>query len=223
MMKEAPVLQISLDHSNLDAALAAAQIAVDAGIDWLEAGTPLIMHEGVRAVKALRERFPNVPLVADIKGMDGGGGEAAMMARAGANYVVVMSVAAPATVAAAVRSGKEHGIKVMADIMAAPDRPAYARRMEELGVDIVVDHIGYDERTANPSLNIWSDLDAILKAVTIPVQAVGGLSLEDLERLPAAGVRHMVVGGPIVGYRPGDEATLGEKLSEVVQRVKKQG
>ena len=41
-------------------------------------------------MRALRERFPQVPIVADLKIMDGGYLEAEMMAKAGATHVVVM-------------------------------------------------------------------------------------------------------------------------------------
>ena len=36
-----PLVQISLDLTNLADALEMAEIAVSAGVDWLEAGTPL--------------------------------------------------------------------------------------------------------------------------------------------------------------------------------------
>jgi 3-hexulose-6-phosphate synthase len=35
-----PTIQISLDLTNIDEALAMARVAVRAGVDWLEAGTP---------------------------------------------------------------------------------------------------------------------------------------------------------------------------------------
>ena len=69
-------------------------------MDWLEAGTPLILAEGLRAVSALRERFPDHPVVADLKTMDGGYLEAEMMAKAGADLVVVMGRAHEATIRA---------------------------------------------------------------------------------------------------------------------------
>ncbi len=66
-----PHVQVSLDLTSLDEALHVAEIAVGAGVDWLEAGTPLILAEGLRAVRGLHERFPDVPIVADLKTMDG--------------------------------------------------------------------------------------------------------------------------------------------------------
>ena len=76
-----PIVQISLDVINIDEALSTAEMALRAGVDWLEAGTPLILAEGMHGVRALRERFPNMPIVADLKTMDGGYLEAEMMAR----------------------------------------------------------------------------------------------------------------------------------------------
>ncbi len=67
-----PIVQISLDLTTIEEALLTAQLAIRAGVDWLEAGTPLIIAEGMNGVRALRQRFPNVPIVADLKTMDGG-------------------------------------------------------------------------------------------------------------------------------------------------------
>ena len=67
-----PIVQISLDITDLDEALETAETAIRAGVDWLEVGTPLIIAEGMHGVRALRARFPEVPLVADLKTMDGG-------------------------------------------------------------------------------------------------------------------------------------------------------
>ena len=102
-----PVVQISLDLTDITEALATAELALRAGVDWLEAGTPLILAEGLHGVRALRERFPGVPLVADLKTMDGGYLEAEMMAKAGATHVVVMARAHPATVKVVVQAGKD--------------------------------------------------------------------------------------------------------------------
>src|SRR5271155_1938059 len=110
-----PIVQISLDLTNLDEAVETAALAMRAGVDWLEAGTPLILAEGLHGVRALREAFPGVPIVADLKTMDGGYLEAEMMARAGATHVVVMARAHPATIKQVVQCGKDYDVKVMGD------------------------------------------------------------------------------------------------------------
>src|SRR3989475_7138891 len=138
------VVQISLDLTTIDEALDHARKAVRAGVDWLEAGTPLILAEGLRAVRALRREFPEHPIVADLKTMDGGYLEAEMMAKAGATHVVVMARAHEETIKCAVKAGRDLGIKVMGDNLACPDMVAAARQLEDLGCDYIVHHIGYD-------------------------------------------------------------------------------
>ena len=199
-----PVIQISLDFTNLAEALDMAQRAVRAGVDWLEAGTPLILAEGLNAVRGLRREFPH-PIVADLKTMDGGYLEAEMMAKAGATHVVVMGQAHPATIKAVVQAGRDFGVKVMGDDLACADKPAAARRMQDLGLDYIVHHIGYDERR-DPEVirehggrapTPLDELAAVVDAVTIPVQAVGGLTVAQTSELPRYGVRHLVLGAPL--------------------------
>lgn len=200
-----PVVQISLDLTSIEEALDHARKAVRAGVDWLEAGTPLILAEGLRAVQALRREFPAHPIVADLKTMDGGYLEAEMMAKAGATHVVVMARAHPATIKVVVKAGRDYGLRVMGDDLGCEDKPAAARAMDDLGVDYIVHHVGYDERRDPAVLaarggrapSPLDDLQAVVKAVSIPVQAVGGLSVEQVLQLPKYGVYHLVLGAPL--------------------------
>src|SRR6202050_3374843 len=140
------IVQISLDITSIPEALETARLAMRAGVDWLEAGTPLIIAEGMNGVRALRADFPGVPIIADLKTMDGGWLEAELMAKAGATHVVVMERAHPETIKMVVKAGKDLGVKVMGDNLGAEDMIAAARRLEDLGCDFVIHHIGYDER-----------------------------------------------------------------------------
>ncbi len=207
------IVQISLDLIDLDEALATAAMALRAGVDWLEAGTPFILAEGLNGVKNLRARFPGVPIVADLKTMDGGYLEAEMMAKAGATHVVVMARAHEETVKCVVRAGRDFGVKVMGDNLGCPDMVAAAQWLEELGCDFVVHHIGYDERRgiAATGKRMPSPLDQlreIVQSVNIPVQAVGGLSLEQAIRCPEYGAPLVVLGAPLTidadAFKTGD-------------------
>jgi 3-hexulose-6-phosphate synthase/6-phospho-3-hexuloisomerase len=197
-----PIVQISLDLTTISEALSTAQMARRAGVDWLEAGTPLIIAEGMNGVRALREVFPHVPIVADLKTMDGGYLEAEMMAKAGATHVVVMARAHEETIRCVVKAGRDFGVKVMGDNMVCDDMVAAARWLEDLGCDYIVHHIGYDERRgiAARGHRMPSPLDQlreVVQAVTIPVQAVGGLSIEQAIRTPEYGAPLVVLGAPL--------------------------
>jgi 3-hexulose-6-phosphate synthase len=196
------VVQISLDLISIPEALETARMALRAGVDWLEAGTPLIIAEGMNGVRALRAEFPETPIVADLKTMDGGWLEAEMMAKAGATHVVVMERAHPETIKVVVQAGKDFGVKVMGDNLAAEDMVAAARRLEDLGCDFVIHHIGYDERrglaaAGRPYPSPLDQLREIVAAVRVPVQAVGGLSIEQAIRTPEYGASVVVLGAPL--------------------------
>jgi len=217
-----PKVQVSLDVTSIDEALELAHQAMEAGVDWLEAGTPLILAEGLHGVRALRREFPEAPIVADLKTMDGGYLEAEMMARAGASMVVVMGRAHPATIKAVVRAAKDCNLKVMGDNLAAPDKAACAKLMEDLGVDYVVHHTGYDERREAPASPL-DELDRVVRAVSVPVQAVGGLTIEQAVSLPKRGAPLVVLGAPLVIDADAFHAAnrdIVAVLREIVRRIK---
>ncbi len=221
-----PIVQISLDVTTIHEALEMAEIAVEAGIDWLEAGTPLLLGEGLHAVQALRKAYPDHPIVADLKTMDGGYLEAEMMAKAGATHVVVMGVAHPATVRAVVRAARHYGIAVMGDILGAPDKIANARFLEQTGVDYIIVHTGFDERGEDPARSPFDHLREVVEAVSVPVQAVGGLSMEQASQMPKLGAPLVVIGAPLVidnqEFRPRtDRHELLHILKQFVATVKR--
>ena len=221
---EFPIVQLSLDLTSLDEAIETAEIAIEAGVDWLEAGTPLLLAEGLRAVERLRARFPDHPIVADLKTMDGGYLEAEMMAKAGADLVVVMGRAHEATIRRVVDAGRDFDIKVMGDNLAAEDRVANAVWLERLGVDFIVHHIGFDERGLITGLSPLDEIDEVVRAVSIPVQAVGGLTIEQAVECPARGAPLVVVGAPLVidgaAFRPADGA-LFPKLKTICEDIRR--
>ncbi len=225
-----PTVQISLDLTNLDEALETAALALRAGVDWLEAGTPLILAEGLRSVRTLRENFPDVPIVADLKTMDGGYLEAEMMAKAGATHVVVMARAHEETIRCVVKAGQDFGCKVMGDNLGCPDMVEGAKWLEDRGCDYVIHHIGYDERrgiaaAGNRMPSPLDQLREVVAAVSVPVQAVGGLSLEQAIACPSYGAPLVVLGAPLTidadAFKTAD-GNLEDSLRMICQAVHKQ-
>ncbi|MFH6603873.1 orotidine 5'-phosphate decarboxylase / HUMPS family protein [Maribacter algicola] len=222
-----PIVQISLDLTNIDEALKTAEMALRAGVDWLEAGTPLILAEGLHGVRKLREAFPQTPIVADLKTMDGGYLEVEMMAKAGATHVVVMARAHEETIKVVVQAGKDFNVKVMGDNLGCPDMIEGAKMLEKLGCDFIVHHIGYDERRGiaaqgKPMPSPLDQLKEVVDAVKIPVQAVGGLSLEQAIRCPEYGAPLVVLGAPLTidadAFRTAD-GDLESSLRLICQKI----
>ncbi len=220
-------VQLSLDLVDLDEAIRTAEIAVRAGVDWLEVGTPLIIAEGMHGVRELRSRYPKVPIVADLKTMDGGWLEAELMSKAGATHVVVMGQAHEETVELVVKAGRDLGVKIMGDNMAMPDVVDGAKRLEQLGCDYIVHHIGYDMRNLQRERGLTPPtpldrLKEVVQAVSVPVQAVGGLTVEQAIDTPRYGAPLVVIGAPLAIDAHAFRATSGDlegTLRAICERV----
>jgi len=154
--------------------------------------------------------------------MDGGYLEAEMMAKAGASFVVVMGRAHEATIRRVIDAGRDFNIRVMGDNLAADDRVESAKWMAKLGVDVIVHHIGFDERRMVRGLSPLDELDDVIRAVPVPVQAVGGLSIEQAIECARRGAPFVVVGAPLVidgtAFRPA-EGNLFDKLKQICDSV----
>ena len=111
--------QLSLDRTLLAEAVELASLGVAAGVQVIEAGTILILSEGARQVlPRLKDRFPDHPIVADLKCTDGGGPEVGLMFDLGASSATVMASASDATIRMAVREAERRsGCQVMVDTM----------------------------------------------------------------------------------------------------------
>ena len=222
-----PTVQISLDLVDLDEAIETAAMALRSGVDWLEAGTPLLLAHGLSSVRALRENFPDAPIVADLKTMDGGYLEAEMMAKAGATHVVVMARAHEETIKCVVQCGKDYGVGVMGDNLGCPDMVEGARQLQDLGCGYIVHHIGYDERrgiaaAGNRMPSPLDQLKEVVAAVSVPVQAVGGLSIEQAVACPSYGAPLVVLGAPLTIEADSFQTASGnveESLKMICQQI----
>jgi 3-hexulose-6-phosphate synthase/6-phospho-3-hexuloisomerase len=111
----------------------------------------------------------------------------------------------------------------MGDNLGCPDMVEGARQMEDLGCDYVIHHIGYDERRgiAARGERMPSPLDQlreVVAAVKIPVQAVGGLTLDQAIRTPEYGAPLVVIGAPLAVDADAFK-TAGGNLEETLRLI----
>ena len=209
-----PIVQIALDYPTIEEALAMAAIGVRAGVDWLEAGTPLIVSQGVETVGQLKRAFPGYPVLADYKTMDSGGKNTHLTKAQGAQVMTVCGNAPDETVQAATKASKETGVLVVADLIGVKNQAARAMQCEAWGVDMVYLHYGADQRRADASRDSVQWLEEVKAAVRIPI-GVGTFGAEDAVRAVAAGASLVAIGHPVItGPDP-----LGA-LTDYVKRVK---
>jgi 3-hexulose-6-phosphate synthase/6-phospho-3-hexuloisomerase len=189
------ILQLALDFVDLHRALKVADLAVPAGVDWLEAGTPLIKSEGLDAVRELKKRFPGKTIVADMKIMDAGRIEVEAAAKAGAQLIDVLGTATDATIEECVHAGKNYGAKIVVDLIAVPDPVARARQVEALGADYISVHVAIDEQMRGQ--DPFATLYAVSHAVKVPVGVAGGINSETAAQAVEHGAAYVIVGGAI--------------------------
>jgi 3-hexulose-6-phosphate synthase/6-phospho-3-hexuloisomerase len=189
------ILQLALDFVDLHRAVGVAERAVPAGVDWVEAGTPLIKSEGLDAVRELKRLFPDKTIVADMKIMDAGRIEVESAAKAGARIVDVLGTATDATIAECIQAGKNYGAKIVVDLIAVADPVARARQVEALGADYISVHVAIDEqmRGRDP----FAILYEVSQAVQVPVGVAGGINSETAAAAVAHGAAYVIVGGAI--------------------------
>ena len=165
-----PVLQLALDFVDLDRALKAAREGIKGGVDWLEAGTPLIKSEGLEAVRRLKSEFPDTIIVADMKVMDAGRTEVECAAKAGADVVDVLGAAADATIEECVRAAQNYGTKIVVDTIGIKSVKERAIQAEKMGADFVTVHTAIDEQMEGATP--FGLLEEVASAINIPGGAI---------------------------------------------------
>ncbi len=187
-------LQVAMDVATLDEALVLSRLVAEY-VDIIELGTPLIKHEGVAAISALKSAYPNKIIFADMKTADAGELEADIAFTAGADLVTVMGAADDDTIKGAIASARKHGKGVVADMITVQDRVTRAREVTELGVEFCEIHAGLDEQ-AQEGYSIHSVIDAG-KESGVPFSIAGGVNIDSIRDVQAAGATVAVAGGAI--------------------------
>ena len=199
------LLQIALDFLDLPRAVAVAEEAVRGGVDWIEAGTPLIKSEGLEAVRELKRRFPDRVIVADLKTMDAGRFEMESAAKAGARVAGVLGAASDATIAECIEVGRNYGLEIIVDMIEVSDPASRAREVEAMGAHYVGIHTAIDQQMQGKApLDL---LRRVKDAVDIPVAVAGGINSETAAEAARAGADIIVVGGAIIKAADAEEAT----------------
>ncbi len=193
----------------MDRSVEIAREAIVGGADWIEIGTPLIKSEGMNAIRTMRKAFPDRTILADMKTVDTGAMEVEMAAKAGADIVIVLGSADDSTLLDALRSAHKYGVRLMADLISAPDPVKRAVELEALGVDYVNVHIGIDQQmTGKDPVSL---LREISERVSVKLAVAGGLDADSAVQAVKAGARIVIVGGNI---------TRSDNVTEAARKIR---
>lgn len=200
-------IQFAIDTPVLEDAAVLA-LATSEHIDIIELGTPLIKAEGLRVVEATRKAHPDKEIFADLKTMDAGELEADLAFSAGADYVTVLGVADNATIIGAVTAAKNHGKNIVVDLIGVEDKVSRAREVVDLGASFVEFHAGLDEQ-AKPGYSLHTLLQQGNEAA-VPFSVAGGVNLNTLHDVEAAGAMVAVIGSAL--YSAPDPRDMAQQI-----------
>jgi 3-hexulose-6-phosphate synthase len=208
-------LQVAIDLlSTADALSLLGKVAEH--VDVIELGTPLIKQQGLSVVTNVKAAYPDKLVFADMKTMDAGELEADIAFKAGADIMTVLATAGDSTIAGAVKAGKAHGKAVVADMIGVIDKPKRLKELKSLGVSWVELHAGLDEQ-AQAGYSIEALLEAGRNA-DMPFSVAGGINVDRIEGVEAAGAAIAVAGAAIYGA-----ANPGAAAKELRDKIKKVG
>lgn len=205
-------LQLALDLVNIPQAIELVK-EVEEHVDVVEIGTPVVINEGLKAVKEMKAAFPELTVLADLKIMDAAGYEVSQASEAGADIVTILGAAEDASIKGAVEEAKKQGKQILVDMIAVKDIATRAKELDELGVDYICVHTGYDLQAAGQ--NSFEDLATIKSVVKNAKTAVaGGIKLDTLPEVIKAQPDLVIVGGGITGQD--DKQAAAAKMKELI-------
>jgi len=217
-----PFLQIALDVINLKRALEIAEESIRGGVEWIEAGTPLIKSEGMNAIRELRKNFPDKVIIADMKTVDGGSIEIEMAAKSGANIVLMLGGSDDASIKEAVEAASKYGVLLGCDTIDIPKDKLIERalELENLGVSMICSHVGIDQQTiygGEKTLEIAKKLKERLNPSTW-IAVAGGINSETAAKAKEIGVDIVVVGGAF--YKSENPEITAAKIKKAIETAK---
>lgn len=208
-------LQLALDLVDIPGAIELVKEVQDY-VDVVEIGTPVVINEGLKAVKEVKNAFPQLTVLADLKIMDAAGYEVSQASAAGADIVTILGVAEDESIKGAVEEAKNQGKQILADMISVKDIAARAKELDELGVDYICVHTGYDLQAVGK--NSFEDLATIKSVVKNAKTAIaGGIILETLPEVIKQQPDLVIVGGGITSKE--DKKSTAAKMQELMKQT----
>lgn len=142
-------LQVALDVATIDEALCILDATHDY-VDIAEIGTVMV-YNGLTAITEIKNAFPQLEILGDMKIYDGGAEMAEAMIHAGADYITILGATNDQTILDAIHVAKAMDKKTVVDMIAVRNIAERIKEVDTMGADYINVHIACDVQSADNS------------------------------------------------------------------------
>ena len=189
LSKKLKYLQIALNSTLEEAENIIEQLPASERI-IIEAGTPIIKQYGMYGVQRICDLWQDKVMelgiypyvVADLKTMDRGATEVAMVKSAGASGAIALGQAPVETLNIFIETCVKYGVDSMVDMMNVDQPIKILRKLEKLP-NVVVLHRGVDEETFNKDKPIpYIHINKVRATYNVMIAIAGGDTIREVQR-----------------------------------------
>ena len=187
-------IQLACDFYCLEDALKVLKEIVEE-IDIIEVGTDLMLAEGTRALRIIKETYPDKILLSDMKVMDGGRELGELAYKNGADIFTVLGLASEETIQAACSVARQYHKKVCVDMIGLADNLEKAKQYSQWGADYLCVHTADDQLHNKNFYHCLADYVNAIGACSCSI--AGGINPDNLKSICKYEPEIIVVGGYI--------------------------
>ncbi|MEC5424538.1 orotidine 5'-phosphate decarboxylase [Virgibacillus sp. C22-A2] len=164
-------------------------------IDYIEIGTGVIKEYGMNIVKEIRETYPSIKIIADMKTCDAGKSETEQAINSGANISTVMGFSNINTIKETLDAANTLGGEMLIDLLGISSKEQVTS-IYDIGARKFCMHIGKDMQSKGEQL-FTSMFDLVDDLTDVTVFAAGGINEVNIKNLKGLPIDTFIVGSGI--------------------------
>lgn len=185
-------LQVAIDRVSIEKAIEIIEEVKDYA-DIIEIGTSLIKDFGLESVRRIREKFPNVTILADIKTVDEAEYEFEAIYKAGADIATVLGCASLETIRICKRVANKYKKDYLIDLIEVSKEKQEA--LKEFNDGIICVHMPSDNNGQDLENLINSSIENLKSFNRLAV--AGGVTKDNINIIKEYNLHIAIVGGAI--------------------------
>jgi 3-hexulose-6-phosphate synthase len=205
-------MQISYDFTNLSQALEIAKKTASFA-DIIEVGTPLILAEGVAAIKEFKALFPDKNILADAKIVDRISDTIPLFSEAESKYITVLYGTSNKVIQKAAGLAHSLNSKIVLDLIDPETMGQGARDAESLNVDHILFHYPHEAGETISHIDQWELVKGNTK---LPIFVSGRIHKEQMKKILKLKPQGIVIGKAIT--QATDPETAAREFREIISR-----